>query len=101
SLELESSSLRLSNLVGEARIDRLDLRVANLPITQREPTRIVARDGFARIAAWNWVGEGATLDVEGQIHLDNRQAAILANGTLDLRLLTPFVRKVGVSTAGR
>jgi outer membrane protein assembly factor BamA/autotransporter translocation and assembly factor TamB len=101
SLELESSSLRLSNLIGEARIDRLDLRVANLPITQREPTRIVARDGLARIAAWNWVGEGATLGVEGQVHLDNRQAAILANGTLDLRLLTPFVRNVGLTTSGR
>src|SRR5262249_40610349 len=98
---LEPASLELSDVRGEARLDRLDLRIANLPVTQRVPTRIVARDGFARVAEWEWASEGATLDVDGQVRLADRQAAILANGSVDLRMLTPFVRNAGISTAGR
>jgi outer membrane protein assembly factor BamA/autotransporter translocation and assembly factor TamB len=101
SVDLETSSLDLTDVRGEARLDRLDLRIANLPVTQRMPTRIVARNGFARVAAWEWASEGATLDVDGQVRLADRQAAILANGSVDLRMLTPFVRRAGISTAGR
>ena len=100
-LDLSTPTLELSDLTGELRIDRLDVRVADLPVTQRVPTRIVARDGFARVEAWEWVGQGATLDVRGQVRLEDRQAAILANGVIDLRLLTPFVRDAGMTTAGR
>ncbi len=101
SLDLSTPTLELSSLTGELRIDRLDVRVADLPVTQRVPTRIVARDGFARVEAWEWVGQGATLDVRGQVRLEDRQAAILANGVIDLRMLTPFVRDAGMTTAGR
>lgn len=100
-LEASSSSLNLADVTGELRIDRLDVRLADLPVTQRVPTRIVARDGFARVEAWEWVGQGASLGVQGQVRLDDRQAAILANGVVDLRVLTPFIRDAGVSTAGR
>ena len=100
-LDLAAPSFELSGLTGELRIDRLDVRVADLPVTQRVPTRIVARDGFARVEAWEWVGQGATLDVRGQVRLEDRQAAILANGVIDLRMLTPFVRDAGMTTAGR
>jgi outer membrane protein assembly factor BamA len=100
-LEAATPSLDLAALTGELRIDRFDLRIADLPVMQRVPTRIVARDGFARIEAWDWSGQGATLSVRGQVRLEDRQAAILTNGTVDLRLLTPFVRDAGLSTAGR
>src|SRR6185503_7007298 len=55
---------------------------------------------FARIESWNWSGQGATLGVFGQVRLADRQAAILANGDTDRRVLTPFVRTAGVSPAG-
>ncbi len=100
SLRLTASSLKLEDLEGEVRLDRLDIRVAGLPVTQREPTRIVADRGFARVATWDWVGEGATLTVRGQVRLEDRQSAILANGYIDLRTLTPFLRDAGVTTAG-
>ncbi|MBI3050401.1 MAG: translocation/assembly module TamB domain-containing protein [Acidobacteria bacterium] len=100
-LEAAAPSLDLAALTGELRIDRFDLRIADLPVTQRVPTRIVARDGFARVEAWDWAGQGATLSVRGQVRLEDRQAAILANGLVDLRVLTPFVRDVGLTTAGR
>ncbi len=100
-LDAAASRLDLAAVTGELRIDRFDIRVADLPITQRVPTRIVARDGFARVEAWDWAGQGATLSVRGQVRLGDRQAAILANGTVDLRVLTPFVRDAGLSTAGR
>jgi outer membrane protein assembly complex protein YaeT len=99
-LDLSTPSLELSDLTGELRVDRLDVRVADLPVTQRVPTRIVARDGFARVEAWEWVGQGATLGVRGQVRLEDRQAAILANGVVDLRMLTPFVREAGMTAAG-
>ena len=101
SLEASTPTLELADLTGELRIDRFDLRVAELPVTQRLPTRIVARDGFARVEAWEWIGQGTTFTVRGQVNLENRQAAILANGAVDLRLLTPFVRTAGLTTGGR
>lgn len=100
-LEAASATPDLSAVTGELRIDRLEVRVADLPVTQRVPTRIVVRDGFARVDAWDWVGQGATLAVRGQVRLEDRQAAILANGVVDLRMLTPFVRAAGMTTAGR
>ena len=100
-LDAASAMPELSALTGELRIDRLDVRIADLPVTQRVPTRIAVRDGFARVEAWDWVGQGATLAVRGQVRLEDRQAAILANGVVDLRMLTPFVRDAGMTTAGR
>lgn len=100
-LDAAASRFDVADLTGELRIDRFDLRVADLPVAQRMPTRIVARDGFARVEAWEWVGQGATLGVRGQVRLSDRQTAILANGVLDLRMLTPFVRGAGMTSAGR
>ena len=99
-VNVEAPSLDLAALRGDAQIDRLDLRIADLPVTQRTPTRIVARDGFARVEAWDWAGQGATLGIRGQMRLSDQQVAILASGDVDLRMLTPFVREAGLSTAG-
>ena len=100
-VNLQTPSTDVSQATGDLTLTRLDLQVAGLPVTQRTPTRIVARDGFARIESWNWSGQGATLGVFGQVRLADRQAAIIANGDIDLRVLTPFVRTAGISTAGR
>ncbi len=100
-VELSSPTPQIASVSGEARIDRLEMSASGLAITQREPTRIVAEDGFARITSWEWTGEGTSLSVNGQVRLSNLQAGILANGELDLRLLSPFLRESGVSTAGR
>ena len=99
-LSLDTPSLDLAAVRGELQLDRLDLRVADLPVTQRVPTRIVARDGFARVEAWDWTGEGASLSVRGQVRLSDLEAGILANGDIDLRMATPFVRAAGLRTAG-
>ena len=100
-LEAATPTLELADLTGELRIDRFDVRLAELPVTQSVPTRIVARDGVARVESWEWIGQGTTLTVRGEVDLEDRQAAIMADGTLDLRLLTPFVRDAGMTTAGR
>jgi outer membrane protein assembly factor BamA/autotransporter translocation and assembly factor TamB len=99
-VNLETPSTDVSKAVGDLTLTRLDLQLAGLPVTELTPTRIVVRDGFARIESWNWAGQGATLGVFGQVRLIDRQAAILANGDIDLRVLTPFVRTAGLATAG-
>ena len=101
SMDATSAALDLSAVTGELRVDRLDIRIADLPVTQRVPTRIVAAGGFARVADWDWVGQGATLAVQGQVRLEDRQAAILADGVVDMRMLTPFIRDAGMTAAGR
>ena len=99
-VNLETPSTDVSKAIGDLTFTRLDLQIAGLAVTQLSPTRLVARDGFARIESWNWSGPGATLGVFGQVRLADRQAAILANGDIDLRVLTPFVRTAGLATAG-
>ena len=91
----------LESVEGELRLDRFDVAVAGLPLTQRQPTRVRLQRGLARIESWEWVGQGRSLSVAGQMRLSDRQAAILAAGDLDVGLLAPFVRTTGVSIAGR
>ena len=54
-LRLESRSLALNDVAGEVRLDRMELQLADLPIAQREPTRVTVRDGFAE------TGESASM----------------------------------------
>jgi outer membrane protein assembly factor BamA/autotransporter translocation and assembly factor TamB len=100
-LDLSSTSLNLNDVRGEVVLERLSLTVADLPVTQRAPTKVVASDGIARIETWAWRSEGTSIEVSGRVHVGSRQAAILANGQLDARLLTPFLGVAGASTAGR
>jgi outer membrane protein assembly factor BamA/autotransporter translocation and assembly factor TamB len=99
-VSVDTPALDVSAARGELQLDRLELRVADLPVAQRVPTRIVLRDGLARVEAWDWTGQGTNLSVRGQVKLEDLQAAILANGDIDLRMATPFVRAAGLTTAG-
>ncbi|MEQ1760228.1 MAG: translocation/assembly module TamB domain-containing protein [Vicinamibacterales bacterium] len=99
-LQFSAASPALADVTGEARIERLDVRSGNLAVTQAMPTRIVADRGVARIESWEWSGEGTSLSVSGQVRLSDLETSIMANGQLDLRLLSPFVRGSGLSTAG-
>jgi len=98
-VHLEASSLDLASLDGEARLDRADLTVAGVSLTQQQPTRIVIENGIARIASWNWTGRGTSLIAQGEVRLPDRRAAVLAGGQIDLRLLTPFL-PAGMSVGG-
>jgi outer membrane protein assembly factor BamA len=100
SARLESPSLELADLQGAVTVDRFEVRLAGLPVQQRQPTQIAFGDGFARVTTWDWTGQGAELGVRGQVRLADRQTAVLANGRVDLRLLTPFVRGTGVALSG-
>ena len=99
-VDLNAPTLTLDGLQGTVTLNRLDLRMAGLPVTQQTPTSIVLDGGFARVAAWDWTGQGASLAVRGQMRLADRQTAILANGRVDLRMLTPFVRDAGLTMTG-
>jgi autotransporter translocation and assembly factor TamB len=100
-LNLTAPALNIDAVSGELILERLDLAIADVPIRQRLPTRVAARDGFARVEEWEWEGEGTSLNVEGQVRLRDQQAALLLTGAMDARLLTAFLRDSGITTAGR
>jgi outer membrane protein assembly factor BamA len=100
SARFQTSSLQLDDLRGDLTLDRLDVQVAGLPVEQREPTRLAVGQGLLRIASWDWAGQGATLGVQGQVRLRDRETAIRAGGRLDMRMLTPFLRDAGITLAG-
>jgi outer membrane protein assembly factor BamA len=100
SARFQTSSLQLDDIRGDVVLDRLDVQVAGLPVEQREPTRLTIGQGRVQIAAWDWAGQGATLGVQGQVRLADREAAIRAGGRLDARMLTPFLRAAGITLAG-
>lgn len=101
SVDVSSPSAQLEQLSGSVTLDRFDVRLSDLPLTQRVPTRIDLGNGFARIAAWDWAGQGMTMAVAGQVRLADLQAGIIATGDLDARMLTPFIRPAGLSASGR
>jgi outer membrane protein assembly factor BamA len=99
-LRLQAKRLDLASLTGSVQLDRMDLRIADLPIAQRVPTRVTLENGFARVAQWEWAGQGGSVGIAGRVNLMNQQAALLARGRFDLRMLTPFVRDAGMIVAG-
>jgi hypothetical protein len=99
-VELTTPSLDPGGVRGNVTVERLDVRVAGLPVAQREPTRVLIDRGVARVAAWDWAGQGATLAVTGEVRLADGIAALRTNGRVDLQMLTPFVREAGLTTSG-
>jgi len=99
-VHLEASPLEWESLAGEARLDRLELTVAGVSVTQQEPTRIVVDRGVARVANWNWTGQGTSFVVQGEVRLPEQRAAVLAGGQIDLRLLTPLLAGADVAIGG-
>jgi outer membrane protein assembly factor BamA/autotransporter translocation and assembly factor TamB len=99
-VHLEAAALDWARLQGEARLDRLDLAVAGVSLTQQEPTRIVVENGIARLASWNWTGRGTSVIVQGEVRLPDQRATILAGGQIDLRLLTPFLASADIAIGG-
>ena len=64
-LDLSSGSLNLDDVEGEVVLERLNLEVEDLPITERMPTRVVASYGVARIESWTWESEGYVVRRQG------------------------------------
>ena len=101
SVELRSPSLELVDVTGEVRLERFLMAVSGVSIGQRVPTRLVAENGVLRVVAWDWTGTGTALTVGGEIQLDGRRLDVTTDGSLDLRLLTPFTRGAGLAVRGQ
>lgn len=100
SLSIEADALSIERARGELRLDRTEVALAGLPLSQQRPTRIAFERGRARIVDWEWAGAGTTIALGGSMTLTAEPAFDLtADGSLDLRVLGAFLQ--GVSTAGR
>ncbi|MBM3779427.1 MAG: hypothetical protein FJW23_14520, partial [Acidimicrobiia bacterium] len=100
SLSLTATSLAPADIRGDVRLDALEVSASGLSLRQQQPTQVSIADGFARVTSWDWAGQGASLAVRGQVGLQTRQSALIANGRLDLRMLAPFVRPFGLAVSG-
>ena len=100
SLSLEADALSLERLRGEAVLDRADVTVAGIPLSQQRPTRVAITPGRAQIVDWAWGGADNRLALGGSVQLGPPPRVDLTlDASLDLRLLTLLV-PVG-ATAGR
>jgi outer membrane protein assembly factor BamA/autotransporter translocation and assembly factor TamB len=100
SVDLASPSLDPADVTGALVLDRFLVAVSGVPIRQAAPTRLVAEGGRLRVDTWDWTGDGAELTVSGAVDLSARAFDLTTDGTLDLRLLAPFLREAGVAPRG-
>ena len=100
SLSLEADALSLERLRGESVLDRADVTVAGIPLSQQRPTRVAITPGRAQIVDWAWGGADNRLMLGGSVQLGPPPRLDLTlDASLDLRVLTLLV-PVG-ATAGR
>lgn len=98
----EADEIRVSAVRGRVEFERAAVEIAQVPLAQVSPTRLVLDDGRLRVEEWVWAGAGNRLEVvgglsftdEGEVRVD-----AAADALIDLRLIGAFVE--GVATAGR
>ncbi len=91
-LSVEVPTLDIEEARGEIRLDRVDLRVAGVPVSQKRPTRLAIDRGRLRVLDWEWGGPSNDLVVTGEIRL-TRPPTIdgTVEGDLDLSLANAFM----------
>lgn len=98
----EAPEARLSAVSGRIEFERAAIEIAQVPLEQVSPTRLVVNDGRLRVEEWIWAGAGNRLEIVGGLSITDEGDVRLdaaADALVDLRLIGAFVD--GVSTAGR
>ncbi len=98
---LEADQLSLDSLRGEVILDEAEVVVAQVPVTQSQPTRFVVADNQLRIATLQWEGPGTTITGFGGLTWQQGEARldVAVDAAVDLRMGSVFVRPA--ATAGR
>lgn len=98
---LEAPRLTREAWKGELVLDEAELTLAQVPLRQSLPTRLLLSNGRVQVDTWNWEGPGTQLAVVGGVNIGETEvrldAAVDAN--IDLRMASAFLRPA--ATAGR
>jgi hypothetical protein len=84
----------IDELVVEASVERLDLRLFDYRVRNAAPIRLALDRHTARIVEMRLVGDETQLDIEGLIDLHNDRMAVRANGDAGLGILQAFVPNI-------
>jgi hypothetical protein len=81
----------IDELVVEATVDRLDLRLFEYQLRNAEPITLALDRHSMRIMEMQLIGEDTRLDIEGVINLHDERIAMKATGDAGLGILQGFV----------
>jgi hypothetical protein len=84
----------VDELLVEASVERLDLRVFDYRVRNATPIRLALDRHIARIAEMRLVGDETQLDIEGLIDLHNERMSVRATGDAGLGILQAFVPNI-------
>jgi outer membrane protein assembly factor BamA/autotransporter translocation and assembly factor TamB len=96
---LEASGLQPADIRGDVRLERAEVELAGVTLSQAEPTRLRLAGGRLDVVSWTWTGAGNRLDVSGSADLagDTPTLALGVNGSIDLRLISAFAPDLAAS----
>ncbi len=97
----EADELSLDELRGEVTFDSAEFVVAQVPVKQSVPTRLVLADNRLRIDTLQWEGPGTTITGFGGLAWPQGEARldVAIDAGVDLRMASVFVRPA--ATGGR
>jgi autotransporter translocation and assembly factor TamB len=107
-LRVRGELSNLDNVLAEATVDRLDVRLFDFPVRNpddakqpgsRRPIRLAFDRNIFRVADMQLEGQDTDLNIAGTVDLHNEQIAMRLNGGANLRVLEGFTRNV--RSAGR
>ena len=83
---------------GELTLERADLSAADVPIAQRQPTRLRLADGRVEVVAWEWGAADNTVSLSGGATIaDDPQLDLTATGRLDVGVLSALLQRAATS----
>jgi outer membrane protein assembly complex protein YaeT len=93
---VEAGSLALDDVTADVTLDRAELELARVPISQTRPTHLRLADGRLEVVDWAWAGAGNRFTVAGNATLSGKTPRLdfAVAGALDLRMLGAFSRDV-------
>ena len=87
----------IDELLVDATVDRLDLRLFDYRVRNASPIRIALDRHAIQLTEMRLVGEDTRLDITGAIDLHNDRMAVRATGDAGLGILQAFVPNIGSS----
>jgi translocation and assembly module TamB len=108
SLRVVGELTDLAHLIVDARVDQLDMKLFDYPLSNRDPDagayrplEIAMQHHGVNIRQFRLFGEGTRLDLSGDVNLFDSTLAVRAEGDANLGILQGFFRDIRSSGSAR